>query len=254
MDVPIGLVEWEVFLSQRYKVADFGGDALSARLLPAAVESAPQAQLVDHNDIETIAKLQSPNPVVVDPLRPGQVGGFIADPAGGAIARADVTVLHLGTGVTLQAFTDTSGRWMVANVPSGRLRIMASASGFRATAREIDHDAGRGSWFSLALQVGSVSETVEVTASAPRLETSNAATAIVITGNSRESQQVERASRQNAAPKDTVVSLNVADLQRRVVGVLPIGMSVPHTGTAYHFARPLVVDEETRLTFSYRSK
>jgi hypothetical protein len=252
MDVPIGLVEWEVFLPQRYKVADFGGDALSARLLPAAVENGPEGQPFDYSRMEIFAKLQTP-PVNVDPLRPGQVGGLIADPSGAAIARAEVTVLHLGTGVTLQAFTDTSGRWMIANVPSGRLRIMASANGFRAIAREIDHDAGRGSWFSLALQVGSVSETVEVIASVPRLETSNAATALVINGNSQ-LQQVERASRQNAAPKDSEASLNVADLQRRVVGVLPIGMSVPHTGTAYHFARPLVVDEETRLTFTYKSK
>jgi hypothetical protein len=34
MDLPIARVEWEVFLPQQYKVADFGGDALPARLLP----------------------------------------------------------------------------------------------------------------------------------------------------------------------------------------------------------------------------
>jgi len=44
------------------------------------------------------------------------------------------------------------------------------------------------------------------------------------------------------------------DLQRRVVGVLPIAVNVPRTGSSYHFVRPLVVDEETTLTFSYRSK
>jgi hypothetical protein len=44
------------------------------------------------------------------------------------------------------------------------------------------------------------------------------------------------------------------ELQRRVAGVLPIAVNVPRDGSSYRFVRPLVVDEETRLTFSYRSR
>ena len=32
------------------------------------------------------------------------------------------------------------------------------------------------------------------------------------------------------------------------------GMKVPRAGSAYRFVRPLVVDEETKLTFNYRNK
>jgi hypothetical protein len=39
-----------------------------------------------------------------------------------------------------------------------------------------------------------------------------------------------------------------------VAGVLPIAIDVPHAGTSFQFVRPLVVDEETRLTFSYKTK
>jgi hypothetical protein len=45
MDLPIARVEWEVFLPDQYKVADFGGDALPARLLtlsPTNEEIPPQ--------------------------------------------------------------------------------------------------------------------------------------------------------------------------------------------------------------------
>jgi len=35
MDVPIGVLEWELFLPQQFKVKDFSGDAFSAALLPA---------------------------------------------------------------------------------------------------------------------------------------------------------------------------------------------------------------------------
>ena len=60
--------------------------------------------------------------------------------------------------------------------------------------------------------------------------------------------------RQNAAAQDTSASLNVKDFQRRVVGVLPIAANVPHTGNSYRFVRPLAVDEETTLSFRYKSK
>jgi hypothetical protein len=52
----------------------------------------------------------------------------------------------------------------------------------------------------------------------------------------------------------TAPSENVINLQKRVAGVLPIAVEVPHTGTAFHFVRPLVVDEETKVTFTYKSR
>src|SRR5882757_4043358 len=48
-------------------------------------------------------------------------------------------------------------------------------------------------------------------------------------------------------------SSNVLNLQRRVAGVLPVAIEVPHAGTAFHFVRPLVVDEENKMTFTYKS-
>jgi hypothetical protein len=205
--------------------------------------------MADDKSLETLAQLQAPGYVNLDALVPGQVGGIVTDPVGAVVPGANVTVLQLATGLTLRAVADSSGRWMVASVPSGRLRVTVAFAGFQTTVREINHDASRVSRFSVALQVGSTAESVVVTAS-------NADIGAVLSTNQivRESKQVERIARQNAASKDTEASVNVADLQRRVVGVLPIGMSVPRAGSSYRFARPLVVDEETRLTFSYRSK
>jgi len=47
---------------------------------------------------------------------------------------------------------------------------------------------------------------------------------------------------------------NVVNLQRRVAGVLPVAIDVPRTGTSFQFARALVLDEETKVTFSYKSR
>ena len=49
-------------------------------------------------------------------------------------------------------------------------------------------------------------------------------------------------------------SSNVADLKQRVAGVLPIRVDVPHEGASYRFVRPLVLNEETTVTFTYRKK
>ena len=44
------------------------------------------------------------------------------------------------------------------------------------------------------------------------------------------------------------------NLQRRVAGILPVRVEVPRSGKSYRFVRPLVLEEETRITFQYKSK
>lgn len=39
-----------------------------------------------------------------------------------------------------------------------------------------------------------------------------------------------------------------------VAGVLPVRVDVPRAGSSYRFARALVLDEETKLTFGYKTK
>jgi len=62
-----------------------------------------------------------------------------------------------------------------------------------------------------------------------------------------------RPSAKQIALQPTQASANVANLQKRVAGVLPIPIDVPKAGNSYRFIRPLVVDEETKLTFAYRA-
>jgi hypothetical protein len=51
-----------------------------------------------------------------------------------------------------------------------------------------------------------------------------------------------------------VVSSNVTNLQQRIAGVLPLGVDVPRAGNLYYFVRPLVLDEEAKVSFSYKTK
>jgi len=54
--------------------------------------------------------------------------------------------------------------------------------------------------------------------------------------------------------QDEEPSVNVQNLQRRIAGVLPVRVDVPHAGHSYHFVRPLVVDEDTTVRFRYKTR
>jgi hypothetical protein len=237
MDVPIGLLEWEVFLPERYKVMDFGGDAISARWLPPASEEVAAGE--ERAAAQEEETLTVPGTVDLDSLRPGQMGGIVLDASGAVVPRARVTVVHVQTGATRRTSADVAGRWLVSDVPSGRVRITVESPGFKTLAQQVNYVASLPSRYNLTLQVGATMEAVEVTAG-------------VASGGY--SQRVEREARKAAAAADTAASSNVMNLQRRVAGVLPIRVDVPRAGNSYRFVRPLVIDEETKVTFSYKTK
>jgi hypothetical protein len=142
MDVPINLLQWEVFLPEQYKVKDFSGDAIATSLLP-------------------------PSPIYA---------------AAESYDRAAVVAM---------------------NAPVSQ------------------------------------SETVQV---------------MTETTEIRVSERNEREARKNAEKQQMAASSNVTNLQQRVSGILPVRVDVPRAGNSYHFVRPLVLDEETKVTFTYKSK
>ena len=66
--------------------------------------------------------------------------------------------------------------------------------------------------------------------------------------------EIEREARKNAEKQQMAASSNVTNLQQRVSGILPVRVDVPRAGNSYNFVRPLVLDEETKVTFTYKSK
>ena len=72
-----------------------------------------------------------------------------------------------------------------------------------------------------------------------------------------EAAQVPRSDKQTrkrALQEERAASANVTNLQQRVAGVLPVAVDVPRAGNSFRFVRPLVLDEETKLTFTYKTK
>jgi hypothetical protein len=236
MDVPINLLQWEVFLPEHYKVKDFGGDAIAANLLPASSLDVSGAE----GEINGIAGEYFVRKIEFVSLLPGQLGGTIVDSTGAVVANAQVMVTHLDTGAVRNVVTDSSGRWIVSNLPSGRVNITANSPGFKQLVSQINYDGSRPAPFNSALSVGSVSETITVTAEAGR--------------NILNFETIQRDAKKSAEKQQTAASSNVTNLQQRISGVLPVRVDVPRAGNSYHFVRPLVLDEETKVTFTYKSK
>ena len=237
MDVPINLLQWEVFLPEQYKVKDFAGDALAANLLPAAsldvsgAEGAPNGMARGYS-FDMLS------------LLPGQLGGIVVDPTGAMVPNAQLTVTQIDTGAQRTVVTDNSGRWIVSNLSTGRVKIAVNAFGFKQLVSQIDYNGGGPVPFNFALSVGAASELVEVTAANGRLSGYSTV----------DLERLQRDVRKNPEKQQMAASSNVTNLQQRISGVLPVRVDVPRAGNSYNFVRPLVLDEETKVSFTYKSK
>ena len=229
MDVPVGLLEWELFLPQQYQVKDFAGDALQANLMALAPAGATDS------DITPLALADSGG----GSLMPGQLGGLVLDTAGGSIVGARVEIIAAANGVPLRTVTDSSGRWLVSSLVSGTVQITVFAAGFQRSLQSVRYDARYPAKHDVTLQVGSVSETVSVSASQAAIKLE------------KDSGELKKKAVSSAL--DQGASTNVQNLQRRVSGVLPINIDIPKTGRSFRFIRPLVLDEETKVTFTYKT-
>ncbi|HTS12961.1 MAG TPA: carboxypeptidase-like regulatory domain-containing protein [Candidatus Limnocylindrales bacterium] len=241
MDVPIDMLEWEVFLPARYKVKDFGGDAMAAYLVPEASEEVAEGE-GDASDEGRAAAAAGVAGLEPQRLLPGQLGGYVVDPSGAVVPGTIVNVKQLTTGQVTTARADQMGRWLVSNVASGPVQVTAIQPGFNPIMQRLQYDANSPAADNFAMKVGSVSQSVTVTSTA------------MATDEAVESRRIERDFKRNAEMAQTQPSANVFKLQQRAAGVLPIRVDVPHAGNSYHFVRPLVLDEETNVTFAYKTK
>jgi hypothetical protein len=258
MDIPISLLSWEIFLPEQYKVKDFGGDVIAAARVPQPFreEDAMRGMRDDEADKVSNLKMEA---------FPGQMGGYVTDPSGAVVPNARVTITSTNNGATRTATTDESGRWLIGGLGSGNYKAKTEAPGFQASVLNLNYDSNQPSMYNFPLNIASAAETVEVDNAVPQMSersgfneyhgnasVSLTAPAVNLPVNGRNSTGIERLgmgpASQNAA------SANVMNLQRRVAGVLPVAIDVPRAGTSFSFVRPLVLDEETKVTFSYKSR
>jgi len=98
--------------------------------------------------------------------------GTVHDPSGSVVAKVAITLTNLDTSIVAKTTTDENGNYAFRNVKIGRYSVTAEATGFsKAVASDIAVDVDARQRVDLTLQVGAISNTVEVTGAASALET-----------------------------------------------------------------------------------
>src|SRR3954464_14565968 len=101
-----------------------------------------------------------------------QVSGAIQDTTGGALPGVDVVLVATGTNAERRTVTNESGLYTFANVPVGDYRINATLSGFKPVARTgVRVNAGVNIRLDIQLELGGLSETVQVEAATTLIDT-----------------------------------------------------------------------------------
>ena len=239
LDIPVNLLTWEVSLPDRLEVKQFGGNALAAELFPVAAQSVLVDGPADESDEGAVTAFLQTG-VDFSGLGPGQIGGIIADINGAVIPNADITIVNKQTGTSLTTRSDGDGRWVASGVQPGPTNVTIAAQGFNGLQQELEINGSRPVRLGSTLQAAGVSETVTVTSNPSTLESDN--------------RRIEEQVRKTQSLLMLTPSQNVFNLQRRVAGILPVRVEVPRSGKSYRFVRPLVLEEETKITFQHKSK
>ena len=104
----------------------------------------------------------------------GDITGTVTDPTHAVVPNAKVTLLSKDTGVSSTAITSSLGTFRFPLLRPGAYDLSVTASGFRESKRTVNAAVGEVTEIPVELEVGEVSQVVEVTTTEPVLQTQNA--------------------------------------------------------------------------------
>src|SRR5690349_2089272 len=98
--------------------------------------------------------------------------GTVADSTGALVPNAKVTITEVNTGVARSTETNASGNYTFPNLPPGTYDVAVEQTGFKREVRSrVDVLVNATVRVDVTLQAGNVSESINVTAEAPALQT-----------------------------------------------------------------------------------
>lgn len=111
------------------------------------------------------------------------ISGTVTDQSGNGVPNAAVTVTETQTDSTHTVTTDERGAYNALNLPPGTYTVEAKLSGFQTVVRSgLTLHVGDHPVIDLAMRVGSLAQTVEVTEAAPTIDTTNSVVGGVVAG------------------------------------------------------------------------
>ena len=103
-----------------------------------------------------------------------QISGNVGDSSGALVPGVAISVTSPDTGLTRSVVTNENGFYLLPLLPPGRYALKAQKQGFRDYVRSgIQLDVGQQAEIDISLQVGNATQSINVTAGTPLLETTS---------------------------------------------------------------------------------
>ena len=115
------------------------------------------------------------------------ITGIVSDESGGGVPSTTVTATNSATNIAYTGLTNQAGNYIITSMPIGPYVISVELQGFKAVQSTVTLSAAQTARVDFRLQLGTVEERVEVTATGAVLQTENAVVGTIV-----EREQVEK--------------------------------------------------------------
>jgi hypothetical protein len=155
----------------------------------------------------------------------GTISGMITDQSGAAIPGAKITATETGTGTKSATISEATGAYTIPFLAPGQYTITAEAPGFKEFVRKgVTLSAGEHPVIHIQMQLGTMNQSVTVTAESPLINTSNASI-----GQTISTKDVEN------IPVNGRTPLELATLSLGVISTIPPGPVRPFDNPGGNF-------------------
>ena len=114
-------------------------------------------------------------------LYTGSIAGTVKDPSGAFLANAQIKATDAEKGFAFSATSDSSGRYVIRELPPSNYVVSASASGFKTQRQDnVRIDVNQNASVDFLMAVGAFAEVVDVRTGAIELQTEDAETGQVV--------------------------------------------------------------------------
>jgi hypothetical protein len=120
-------------------------------------------------------------PTAYAQLYTGSIAGTVKDPSGAIVAGAQIKATDTEKGFEFSATSDSSGRYVVRELPPSNYTVTASATGFKTQRKDaVRIDVNQNASVDFLMAIGALAEVVDVHAGAVELQTEDAETGQVV--------------------------------------------------------------------------
>jgi len=154
----------------------------------------------------TLSFIALPSAAWAQAVAVAEVSGTVTDPSGGVLPSAQVIMTETDKQLTRSTLTDPSGHYVLTNLPVGPYRLEVKASGFKNHVQSgLVLQSNNNIQINVAMQVGSITESVEVTTTANMVETKENSISTTI-----DQQRIAELPLNGRQPTQLIMSLGAA--------------------------------------------